>query len=209
VEKIVVDNSEPRKHLPADERKAIIVETVVQLASARNPSDITTAAIANEMKLTQGALFRHFPSKEAIWEAVAEWVSDTMIERIGRATDSVASPMAALEAMFASHIEFVCLHPGVPRMIFGELQQAQPTAAKRVIEALMQKYRARLRRLLDSAKQQREMPQSVDTEAASILFIGMVQGLVMQSMLAGDVKRIQRDAPRVFAIFRQGIGAER
>jgi len=203
-----VNNSEPRKHLPADERKAVIVETVVQLASVRNPSDITTAAIANQMNLTQGALFRHFPSKEAIWEAVAEWVSDTMIKRIERATDSVSSPMAALEAMFMSHIEFVCLHPGVPRMIFGELQQAQPTAAKRVIEALMQKYRARLRRFLDGAKQKQEIHPSADTEAASIMFIGMVQGLVMQSMLAGDVKRIRRDAPRVFAIFRHGIGAK-
>jgi TetR/AcrR family transcriptional regulator len=204
-----VNNSEPRRHLPADERKAVIVETVVELASVRNPSEITTAAIANQMKLTQGALFRHFPTKEAIWEAVAEWVSDTMIKRIERATDSVSSPMAALEAMFASHIEFVCQHPGVPRMIFGELQQAQPTAAKRVIEALMQKYRMRLRRLLESAKQEREIHHAVDTDAASTMFIGMVQGLVMQSMLAGDVKRIRRDAPRVFAIFRQGIGAEK
>jgi TetR/AcrR family transcriptional regulator len=204
-----VNNSEPRRHLPADERKAVIVETVVELASVCNPSEITTAAIANQMNLTQGALFRHFPTKEAIWEAVAEWVSDTMIQRIERATDSVSSPTAALEAMFASHIEFVCQHPGVPRMIFGELQQAQPTAAKRVIEALMQKYRARLRRLLDSAKQEREIHHSVDTDAASTMYIGMVQGLVMQSMLAGDVKRLRRDAPRVFAIFRQGIGAEK
>jgi AcrR family transcriptional regulator len=204
-----VNNSEPRRHLPADERKAVIVETVVELASVCNPSEITTAAIANQMNLTQGALFRHFPTKEAIWEAVAEWVSDTMIQRIERATDSVSSPTAALEAMFASHIEFVCQHPGVPRMIFGELQQAQPTAAKRVIEALMQKYRARLRRLLDSAKQEREIHHSVDTDAASTMYIGMVQGLVMQSMLAGDVKRLRRDAPRVFAIFRKGIGAEK
>ena len=30
----------------------------------------------------------------------------------------------------------------------------------------------------------------------------------MQSLLAGDVQRIRRDAPRVFAIYRRGIGAE-
>jgi len=29
----------------------------------------------------------------------------------------------------------------------------------------------------------------------------------MQSLLAGDVGRMHRDAPRVFAIYRRGIGS--
>ena len=49
---------------------------------------------------------------------------------------------------------------------------------------------------------------SLDNEAAATLFIGTVQGLVMQSLLAGDMTRIRRDAPRVFAIYRRGIGSE-
>ena len=50
------------KHLPADERRAVTVESVVALAGSQNPSEITTAAIAKHMNLTQGALFRHFPA---------------------------------------------------------------------------------------------------------------------------------------------------
>ncbi len=58
------------KHLPADERRAATIEAVIHLAAEQNPSDITTTAIAQRMGLTQGALFRHFPSKDAIVEAV-------------------------------------------------------------------------------------------------------------------------------------------
>ncbi|MFA7669518.1 MAG: TetR/AcrR family transcriptional regulator, partial [Burkholderiaceae bacterium] len=47
------------KHLPADQRRIVTVEAVLELAGAQNPSDITTAAIAKQMELTQGALFRH------------------------------------------------------------------------------------------------------------------------------------------------------
>ncbi|MCC6200386.1 MAG: TetR family transcriptional regulator, partial [Moraxellaceae bacterium] len=43
-------------------------------------------------------------------------------------------------------------------------------------------------------------------EAAATLFIGTIQGLVMQSLLMGDVARMRSDAPRVFAIYRRGIG---
>ena len=118
------------KHLPADERRAATVESVVQLAGVQNPSEITTAAIAKHMQVTQGALFRHFPSKEAIWQAVMEWVAENLLARIDRAIQTLDSPLAAMEAMFMSHIghalarrrrvrlaevldhEFVGTHPG-------------------------------------------------------------------------------------------------
>src|SRR3990167_4343471 len=116
------------KYLPADERRLVTVESVVALAATQNPSDITTTAIAKHMNLTQGALFRHFPTKDAIWQAVMEWVAERLLARIDRAAEGVASPLAAMQAMFMSHVDFVVEHPGVPRMIFGELQRAKDHA---------------------------------------------------------------------------------
>lgn len=46
-------------------------------------------------------------------------------------------------------------------------------------------------------------------DAAALLFIGTIQGLVMQSLLAGDVTRMRRDATGVFAIYRRGIKSSR
>ena len=42
---------------------------------------------------------------------------------------------------------------------------------------------------------------------AATLFIGTVQGLVMQSLITGDMERMCADAPRVFAIYQRGIDA--
>lgn len=193
------------KHLPADERRAVTVESVVALAGAQNPSEITTAAIARHMNLTQGALFRHFPSKEAIWQAVMEWVAEQLLTRIDHSAEGIESPLAAMEAMFMSHIGFVAEHPGVPRMMFGELQRAEPTPAKRMVQTLLRRYGERLHRLIEKGKSSGELPPSLDNEAAAMLFIGTIQGLIMQSMLAGDVERMRRDAPRAFAIYRRGI----
>ena len=62
----------PRTKLSADARRAATVETVIGLAAATNPADITTAQIAAQMGVTQGALFRHFADKQAIWAAVMD-----------------------------------------------------------------------------------------------------------------------------------------
>lgn len=195
------------KHLPADERRIVTIEAVIALAASHNPSDITTAAIAKQMHLTQGALFRHFPSKEALWQAVMQWVADRLLDRIDRAVQQADSPIAALQAMFMGHIAFVVEHPGVPRMIFGELQRAESTPAKRMVQTLLQRYAGRLHRLLEQGQTSGLFAATLDKEAAATLFIGTVQGLVMQSLLAGDVQQMQRDAPRVFALYLRGLTA--
>ncbi len=194
-------------HLPADERKSLTVKVVVSLAGTQNPSDITTAAIARQMNVTQGALFRHFPTKDAIWQAVMEWVADKLLDRLDRAAQEADSPLDALRAIFMTHIDFVVAHPGVPRMLFGELQRAEPTPAKKIAHGLLKRYAERLTRQLENAKAEGEVCDEIDPHAAAILFIGTIQGLVMQSMLSGNLQAARKNAPGVVAIFLRGVEA--
>ena len=90
----------------------------------------------------------------------------------------------------------------------AELQRAESTPAKCIVQTLIQRYGERLHRLIEQGKACGELSATLDNEAAAMLFIGTIQGLVMQSLLAGDVDRIRRDAPRVFAIYRRGIGSD-
>ncbi len=193
------------KHLPADERKAVTVEAVIELAAQRNPSEISTTAIAQHMGVTQGALFKHFPTKDAILEAVMGWVADRLLGRIERAAGEAPNPAAALEAVFMTHVEFVSEHPGVPRMLFGELQRAEVSVPKQMVQMMLRRYGEKLIRILEAGKAQQLFAADLDAEAAALLFVGTIQGLVMQALLAGEVGRIRRDAPRVFAIFLRGI----
>jgi AcrR family transcriptional regulator len=182
------------------------VATVLELASEQNPSEITTAAIAERMRLTQGALFRHFPNKQAIWLAVMEWVSGQLMKRVARAAaQTTGSPLAALEAVFMAHVDFVARHPGIPRMLFGELQHADSTPAKQCVQHMISQYREQISLLLEAGKQAGEVAAEVDVPDAATLFIGTIQGLVMQALLRGSTRRMRSDASGAFAIYRRGI----
>jgi len=191
--------------LPADTRRAVTVEAVIALAGSQNPSDITTAAIAKHMNLTQGALFRHFPSKDAIWQSAMAWVAERLLARIDNAAEGLTSPLAAMQAMFMGHIEFVAEHPGVPRMMFGQLQTTESTAAKRMAQTLLHGYADRLCARIDQGKAGGEISPDVETRAAATLFIGTIQGLVMQSMLANELEHLRDRAPAVYAIYQRGL----
>jgi len=194
-------------YLRASDRRTATVEAVIALAATHNPSEITTTAIAQEMGLTQGAVFKHFPTKDTILQAVMKWVTAGLMSRVDAAVLATASPLLAVEALFMAHVEFVAAHPGVPRILLSELQRAKPSTPKRIVQTFLQRYGERVSQLLADAKQQGELHAALDIEAAAILFVGTIQGLVLQGLLAGDVARIRHDAPRVFAIYRRGIEA--
>jgi len=40
-----------------------------------------------------------------------------------------------------------------------------------------------------------------------VLFIGSIQGLVMQALLAGDASVMRQQAPAVFALYQRGLQA--
>jgi TetR/AcrR family transcriptional regulator len=195
------------RHLPAEQRRNGTVQALIALAAEQNPTDITTAAVAKRMGLTQGALFRHFPSKDAILEAVMEWVAERLLARIDKAAQTASSPLTAVEAIFLTHIEFVIEHPGVPRMLIGELQRSVDTVAKGMVRTLLRCYTERLIRLMEEGKKQGQLDAGLDSAAAATLFVGTIQGLVMQSLLTGNVSHIRRQAPGAFAIYRRGIAS--
>lgn len=194
----------PRTKLSADARRAATVETVIGLAAATNPADITTAQIAAQMGVTQGALFRHFADKQAIWAAVMDWTATTLLARFDAVTGG--TPIERLRAMFATHIDFVVTHPGVPRILFGELQRDGDAQGKMCVRALMAAYRERVTNLLTEAKTRSLVAERVDISAASTMFLGMVQGLVMQAMAASDFTTMPAVSGRLFDLYLDGLG---
>lgn len=195
--------------VPTEQRQASLVQAAVRLAAERAPAEVTTADLARAVGITQGAVFRHFSSKEAVWLAVLDWASEHLLGQLHAAAAGAAHPLAALQAVFRAHVAFVIRHPGVPRLIFQELQHAADTPLKARVRALMQRYRALVMGLLEQAREQGQLQPNADLEAATVLFIGSVQGLVMQALVSGQLAGMAPLAPRVFRHFLFGFARER
>ncbi len=196
-------------------RQASLIEAALRLAAQRSPASITTADLASAVGITQGAVFRHFSSKEAIWLAVLDWVTEALMAHLQAAADAAtlthadrseaSQPFAALRAVFLAHVDFVVTHPGVPRVIFQELQSPGDTAMKSRVRGLMQRYRQLLLNLLQQVQSEQGLQADIDLNAAAVLFIGAVQGLVIQALMSGNAPAMALQAPSVFAIYQRGL----
>ncbi|WP_162893704.1 TetR/AcrR family transcriptional regulator [Marinobacter sp. Arc7-DN-1] len=190
-----------RDYQSTEQRQSSTIEAVVHLCGEQDPSTLTTARIADEVGLSQGALFKHFPNKNSLWESVAGWVAEQLTQRVFSVADQHERADQALEAMFLAHIGFIASHPGIPRLMLGQLQKPGNHRAKRIIRQTLATYRQKVVSLLNLGIEQQCITPTIDTEAAAVLYLGAIQGLVVQGMVGGDVRDLEQVAPRIFRLF--------
>lgn len=194
-----------RKRLGADARREEIIRVTLDLAAKQGVDDVTTQDMAQAMGLTQGAVFRHFPSKDAIWLAVMQWVRDRLMAVLGRAAEQGRDPLDALERMFFAHIAFIDGHPAIPRVLMSEHLHGRSSALRQMVTEIMLGYEAKIAGLLQAAQAQARVRADLDTHAAATLYIGMIQGLVMQSSILRGKRTLAAEAARTFPVFLQAI----
>ena len=194
-----------RKRLGADERREEIIRVTLELAARQGVDDVTTQDMAQAMGVTQGAVFRHFPSKDAIWLAVMQWVRDRLMAVLGRAAAAGRDPLDALERMFFAHIDFIAAHPAIPRVLTSEHLHARSSALRTLVTEIVLAYEAKIAGLLDAARQQGLARDDLDCHAAATLYIGMIQGLVLQSSILRGQRTLAAEAERTFPLFLAAI----
>ena len=190
---------------PTQVRQHSLIAAALALAAERSPAEVTTAQLAQAIGVSQGAVFRHFESKDAIWLAVLEDTSERLQTRLRTAAQSRSDALAALQALFETHVAFVIEHPGLPRLVFQELQRPDETPLKARVAQLMQAYRQLLHELLTRAQAQGQLLPGTDLQAAVVLYMGAIQGLVIQSLLTGSMDAMRERAPGVFALYLAGL----
>lgn len=197
--------AKPKQRLSAEARQEQIIQVAVDLAGKRGLQGVTTQEMADAMGLTQGAIFRHFPTKDAIWIAAIQWLRESLMGVVGRAAKDATDPLDALERMFHAHVAFIGKYPAIPRIVFSGKMLDESPKLKALVQGIMTGYEARLVTLLGEAKSAGLVRPELDERAAATLFLGMIQGLVVQIKIIGVDRSMADEARKVFPIYLAGI----
>ena len=71
---------------------------------------------------------------------------------------------------------------------------------------MLQGYRKLLVGQLNLSIQSKLVSPELDAEAAATSFIGLIQGLVMQSMLTGRTAAMRQQSDALYALYRRSLG---
>jgi AcrR family transcriptional regulator len=85
--------------------KATIIAVARRLFASRGYNGTSTEAVLEESKVSRGALYHHFETKEALFAAVLEAVEVDITAATGRARANTDDPVEALGAAFDSFLD--------------------------------------------------------------------------------------------------------
>jgi len=196
--------AELQERLPAGSRKPQIVRTVLQLVVERGADAVSAQLIADAIGVTQPAIFRHFPTKEAIWLAVMDWLQDRL-EEIYRAADSEGPALAVLGRMFLEHVRLVERHPALAKLVFSDHLRLQYPSLQKRFAKIHGVYQARVAHLIERAKAQGAVPKSVRAADAVTLFLCMIQGLGFQFAIAQVCEALMPEAERLLGLYLRAL----
>ncbi|MDD5181467.1 MAG: TetR/AcrR family transcriptional regulator [Gallionellaceae bacterium] len=194
-----------KRRLSTEERQGEIIRVAVELAAEKGVDSVTTQDMADAMQLTQGAIFRHFATKDDIWVAVMQWIRERLMQVLNKAAADATDPLDAIQRMFLAHIAFISKHPAIPRLLFSELLHKKNSKLRQLIQEIISGYEAKIAGLLDAAKSQSLVSADLDSKSAAVLYIGMIQGLVMQTSIFGGKRSLLQEAEKTFPIYLHGI----
>ncbi|MDO8349593.1 MAG: TetR/AcrR family transcriptional regulator [Gallionella sp.] len=194
-----------KRRLSTEERQSEIVRVAVHLAAEKGIDSVTTQDMADAMNVTQGAVFKHFPTKDDIWFAVISWIRGRLMTVLEKAAAEASDPINAIERMFYAHITFISKHPAIPRLLFTEMLHKKNSKLRDLIQEIISGYEGKIAGLLEAAKQQSLVAHDLDSQNAAVLYIGMIQGLFMQVSIFGGKRSLLDEAKKTFPIYLYGI----
>ncbi|MRU14700.1 helix-turn-helix transcriptional regulator [Roseovarius sp. A21] len=89
------------------DRKAEIVEATLRLLTVTPVEALSTARIADDIGITQAAIFRHFRTKDALWAAVLEAVEARAVSAWDAAEEGQTTPLARLRAVLRAQLGLI------------------------------------------------------------------------------------------------------
>jgi AcrR family transcriptional regulator len=162
---------------PTAKRREEIADAALRIIGTRGISSLTIVTLAAELGLTGGALYRHFPSTDAILEAVAARAEELLDASVP--PDEIP-PIEWLERFAQSRTEALGGHVGLAGLMLSEqLAFALPPAALERLRGVVRRSRTAIVRVLSEGQARGVVRRDLPAEALAPVVIGTLQMIAM------------------------------
>lgn len=169
-------------------RKQEILQTLARLLEQTHGRNITTAQLAREVGVSEAALYRHFPGKAQMFEALFMFIEETVFPRITRILEDTPAVEARVYGITTLILGFAEKNPGISRLLHGDVLVGETEVLRKRVLQFFDRVDAQLKQVLRDAKLENGFRQS-PTESSSLL-LALVEGKLARYVRSGF-----RDSP--------------
>lgn len=188
-------------------RKAEIVATILALADRIGPDRVTTGAVAAEVGVTQAAVFRHFPTKAAMWNAVADHVADALTIAWDAALAQGDLPVDRINALIGAQLDQIASTPAMPMLLFSRELNVENAALRAAFRGRLAAFHSHLVREVTQGQQSQTLRGDVVATDVAVLLTSLVQGVAIRWTLGARDFGLQAEGLRLLNVQLHLLGA--
>lgn len=156
-------------------RKEEIAQAALRLVNREGLKRLSVSRLAAEVGVVPSALYRHYPSKDAILDAVLELVRERLADHVEKVRGEHFSALSRLDALLARHVQLITSNQAIPRILFSEEIVGDAPGRRARLAEVIQEHVMRVAALVAEGQENGEIRRDVEPEAAALMFLGIVQ----------------------------------
>ncbi|PIV75670.1 MAG: TetR/AcrR family transcriptional regulator [Rhodobacteraceae bacterium CG17_big_fil_post_rev_8_21_14_2_50_65_11] len=184
----------------AEQRKAQIVAEVLRLADAIGPDRLSTTDVARAVNLSQPAIFRHFPTKSALWLAVAEDIATRLRRDWAAAEAQTVASEARLKALIGAQLAAIAATPALPSILFSRELQVDNPGLHDVFRRLLGSFHDHLVAAIRDQQAARGLRHDISPGDVAMLLTSLVQGVAIRWTLGARNFSLVPEGLRLFDV---------
>lgn len=165
---------------PKISRKDQILQSLARMLETAPGERITTAALAQEVGVSEAALYRHFPSKAKMFEGLIKFIEDTLFQRITRILNEEAQTAARCEKILLLLLTFCVRNPGLTRLLVGDALAGETGRLRERIAQFFSRVEAQLKQILREAQIRENLSTTIPPGQLANLLLAAAEGRLVQ-----------------------------
>ncbi|MCX6021836.1 MAG: TetR/AcrR family transcriptional regulator [Chloroflexi bacterium] len=153
---------------------------------------------------SKGGFYFHFPSKQEIFQALADQLALRLLGSVDAAARAAPDAAAAIDAALDDLLDTLTRHRRLARILLTEVGQLGP-GLDPLLFAVHERFAQAIRGYLDRAVAEEAIPPQ-DTEMAAWVWLGALNEVLTRWVRSGDPDDGAELAQRVRAVLRRSVG---
>lgn len=194
--------------LDTEVRQDQILKAAIQLAGNDGLKALNLANIARRVGLVPTAIYRHFPNKQALLDALLGSIQMKLLENVSIVCQETGEPIERLKRLLYRHVRLIRENQGIPRIIFSHEFYTNGSGRKTKLYEGITGYLEQVGRIIAEAQQHGQIRRDCLPETLSMMFLGLIQPAAFLWFLSDGEFDVTKHAERAWKIFSQAICCE-
>lgn len=161
-------------------RKQEILEVLAIQLESNIGSRITTAVLAKAVGVSEAALYRHFPSKAKMFEALIEFAEDSVFGLINQVMEKEPNPSVRCEKLIQIIISFAEKNPGITRVLIGDALVGENERLRKRVIQFFERLETQLKQILKEANLDDSLRVNGTIDSAANAMLAYAEGKIAQ-----------------------------